>query len=201
MKLSTTPKPEPKVSEKPIVGNTPAVNTSKPEPKSAATVIRRTGKVFNASDNVENIKKQVQKVEETESEKYIATPVEILELNQDNILLLWKKFAEQLPEVKRGAKALFSIFSPELVMHESKILVTVQAEAQFEKLNEVAISLEKFLSAHTGVNLEVKISVDKENSATTAIYYTDEDMLKRLLEINPIIKILQKKFGLEPDTD
>lgn len=201
MKLSTETKSKSEGSEKPIKDNSAAPSNSKPEPKSVTAVIRRTSKVFSASDNVENIKKQVVKVTEPESENYIVTPLEVLELNQENVLLLWKKFAEQLPEVKRGAKALFSIFSPELLMHERKISVTVQAEAQFEKLNEVSISLEKFIKTHTGVTLEVKILVDKTYSATNAIYYTDEDMLKRLIEINPLIKVLQKKFGLEPDSN
>lgn len=201
MKLSTETKSKSEGSEKPIKDNPAAPSNSKPEPKSVTAVIRRTSKVFSASDNVENIKKQVVKVTEPESENYIVTPLEVLELNQENVLLLWKKFAEQLPEGKRGAKALFSIFFPELLMHERKISVTVQAEAQFEKLNEVSISLEKFIKTHTGVTLEVKILVDKTHSATNAIYYTDEDMLKRLIEINPLIKVLQKKFGLEPDSN
>lgn len=200
---SSTTKPETKsTTQQPTVAaGAPAHKNTPPVFPKESSSIRRTAKVFNAFDSEEKIESKIPKVEE-QQEIFSQKNIEILELNQENVTLMWRKFSEQLPEVKRGAKALFATFLPELILHESKVEVKVQAQAQKDKLSEESISLEKYFKLHTGVNLKVELVVDKTNAATTTkIYYTDEEKMKRLLEKNPFIKKMQQRFGLELDLE
>ena len=126
-------------------------------------------------------------------------PIEILELNQQNIELLWRKFGEQLPDYKRGAKALFSAFTP--VFSGVDVSLMVNANAQAEKLNEEINALGNFLLKHTGVELPIAITVDPSAASTTIKPYTDEEKMKRLIEKNPAVKLLQQRFDLTLDYD
>lgn len=170
-------------------------------PASQPPLIRRTAKVLNAYNSEE---KKVDAIQQNTEQQEIFNPknIEILELNQENTLLIWKKFSEQLPEVKRGAKALFSTYLPTLILHESKVEVRVQAQTQYDKISEEIIALEKYFKLHTGVTLQVVVTVDKiNNTSATKIYYTDEEKVKRLLEKNKYMKRFQQLLGLEPDLE
>lgn len=188
-------------SQPTVTAGAPAQNSPPPAFPKESPSIRRTAKVLSAFDSEEKLLNTHTKVEE-QQEIFSSQKIEILELNQDNTILIWRKFSEQLPEVKRGAKALVATFIPELILHESKIKVKVQSQAQKDKLCEEANSLEKFFKLHTGVEINVEVVVDKVNAATaTKIYYTDDEKMKRLIEKNPLIKKMQQQFGLEIDTD
>ncbi len=179
-------------------------NQGKPaEPTTAvptvSTSIRRTTKLLSLEDALSNeekpaAQKPFDQVAEL-SEEYSG----VVELSQSNIEKLWKEFGENLDQMKRGARALFPAFIP--VLSGNEVQVTVQSTSQKEKLDEELNALQHYLSRRTAVTIHVVIEVDKTASAAVYKPYTDEEKMKRLIEKNPAIKLLQQKFGLSLDYD
>jgi DNA polymerase-3 subunit gamma/tau len=168
-------------------------------PTASSSSIRKTSKLISfddamSGDNKKQTSQTVESVNESK-EEYI----QIVELNQENLEKLWKQFGEQLPDHKRGAKVLFTAFKP--VFSGVDVATLVQSSSQKEKLDEEINALRYYLKKYTGVDLNVNIEVDKSVVTTTFKPYTDEEKMKRLIEKNPSIKLLQQKFGLSLDYD
>jgi DNA polymerase-3 subunit gamma/tau len=182
--------------------NTANPNRSAPSPPLPHNPlsIRRTAKLSKATDQGENWQTSAPKTHQESAEADVSKPEKPLPLNQENVLAIWKKFSEQLPEIKRGAKALFTTFLPEWIEEHHLIQVKVLSEAQKDKLAEELHALKSFFEKLSGTDVSIEIAVDKVNVHTgIKIYYTEEEKLKRLLEKNPLIKKMQQQFGCEPD--
>jgi len=168
-------------------------------PTASSSSIRKTSKLISfddamSSDSKKQSSENLETVNETSEDN-----VQIVELNQENLEILWKQFGEQLPDYKRGAKVLFTAFKP--VFSGVDVSTIVQSSSQKEKLDEELHALKYYLKKHTGVELKVTFEVDKTAATTTAKPYTDEEKMKRLIEKNPSVKLLQQKFGLSLDYD
>lgn len=169
-------------------------------PTASSSSIRKTAKLISLDDAMSgDTKKNTSPTIETAVNDVTETVVQIVELNQESAEMLWKQFGEQLPDFKRGAKVLFTAFKP--VFSGVDVSVLVQSASQKDKLNEELNALKYYLLKHTGVQLNVTIEVDKSAVTSTVKPYTDEDKMKRLIEKNPNIKLLQQKFGLSLDYD
>ena len=168
-------------------------------PAASSSSIRKTSKLISFDDAMSGDNKK-QSSQSPETVNYTSEElVQIVELNQENLEKLWRQFGEQLPDFKRGAKVLFTAFKP--VFSGVDVSTLVQSSSQKEKLDEEINSLKYYLKKHTGVELKVTIEVDKSAVTTTAKPYTDEEKMKRLIEKNPSVKLLQQKFGLSLDYD
>jgi len=168
-------------------------------PTASSSAIRKTAKLISLDDALSGDSKkqssQTVKTVNDESEDY----VQIVALNQESLEKLWQQFGEQLPDHKRGAKVLFTAFKP--VFSGVDVSTLVQSSSQKEKLDEELNALKYFLKKYTGVELKVTFEVDKSAASTTAKPYTDEEKMKRLIEKNPSVKLLQQRFGLSLDYD
>ena len=134
----------------------------------------------------------------TEEEKYSG---EILILNQENILKLWKDYAATIPEEKRGLRIGFINFRPildETVLN--RISIKVQSDVQKIQLDEVRLGVQNFISKRVGAGVEIEVINSKEIS-NVAKPYTPKEKLERLMQKNPAIKKLQQQMGLELDYD
>ncbi len=188
----------PSENSEPVIPKAQATETQ-PVIPTASSSIRKTAKLISLDDamsgnNNKQSSQTIETVNET-SEDY----VQIVELNQKNLEKLWQQFGEQLPDFKRGAKVLFTAFKP--VFSGVDVSTLVQSASQKEKLDEELNALKYYLKKYTGVELKVTFEVDKSAAATTVKPYTDEEKMKRLIEKNPSVKLLQQKFGLSLDYD
>jgi hypothetical protein len=61
-------------------------------------------------------------------------------------------------------------------------------------------SLKNFIYSHIGFHPDIQINIVRVNE-TSVKYYTPQDKLKRLIELNPSLRRFQKELGLDPDYD
>jgi DNA polymerase-3 subunit gamma/tau len=123
----------------------------------------------------------------------------IREFNQENVNELWHLFEESIRDTRGGAAALMNLYLP-VVTDAATISVTLESELQKTQFSQILTSLKNFIYSHIGFHPDIQVEVVKstENSVK---YYTPQDKLKRLIELNPALRRFQKELGLDLDYD
>jgi DNA polymerase-3 subunit gamma/tau len=161
------------------------------------TTLSKTRKVIRL-DSMDEIEESVQNllVNETE-EKYEGEP---LILDADNLMKLWNEYSLRIPDEKKGMKLNFKTFLPHLNDSADSIVVKVQSDFQKAQFDEIKQGLLRFFAERLSQEITFEIIADKEVSNGTKPY-TPKEKLERLMEKNPVIKTMQRQFGLELDYD
>jgi hypothetical protein len=117
---------------------------------------------------------------------------------QDELLKYWEEFIEalKLKGEKRYAALLASVRP---VLEEENIIVEFDNTLSIKDFNSFSERFLKFLQdkLHNHyINFKV-VQVEPEEVEKTITYYTKEERIRRLMELNPDIKELMLKLGLE----
>ncbi|MDW8273338.1 MAG: DNA polymerase III subunit gamma/tau [Chitinophagales bacterium] len=183
-------------AEKPLLAEAP--------PPQSPLFARRTARVAKADEDLSPMLQSKQQAD-NDILKEASTPAngEQFELSQENIEILWRKFAALLPDEKKGAKALLTHNLPQWKKDQNLLEVALQSHAQREMLETLHGDLKKFYKSHTGADLNIKFKTlsNQNDTQTRKIYYTPEDKFKRLLEINPLLAELVRRFDLNLSED
>jgi DNA polymerase-3 subunit gamma/tau len=123
----------------------------------------------------------------------------ILELNQENVVLIWDEYRERLPKQKAGLNATLSSYKP--VYEAGGLTVRVESGLQKSTIDEVKEGIRTFYNRCLGAEIALEIIVDTELKPANTKPYTPKEKFERLIEKNPAIKKLQQKMGLELDYD
>lgn len=124
----------------------------------------------------------------------------VWEFNAENISILWQKYALNIKETRGGLYALMNTFGPEIDMDKPVMRITVDSELQKEQFEQVLTSMKNYFFTVGGLKTEIQVLVVKDKD-TLLKYYTPQDKLKRLIELNPSLKRFQKELGLDLDYD
>lgn len=122
---------------------------------------------------------------------------EVYILNQENLLLLWSNFASELPEESVGMKRLFNTFKPAL-NEKLDIELTVSSDLQKAQFDSLQNALVHYIGQRTGASVSLIIVANKQDTGGKKPY-SPQEKLDRLIELNPNIKTLVKRFNLEID--
>ncbi|MCS6934105.1 MAG: DNA polymerase III subunit gamma/tau [Chitinophagales bacterium] len=122
---------------------------------------------------------------------------EIYTLNEQNLDMLWKKFAEELPDDNVGLRLLMNMFTPALG-ENNQIFLTLASDIQQAQFEPVRFSLQKFLTERTNTKVSLIIQVNKQEAGNKKPYLPQEQ-LELLMAKNPAIKQLIKQLNLELD--
>lgn len=122
---------------------------------------------------------------------------EVYILNQENLLLLWNSFAQDLPEENVGMKRLFNTFKP-ILNSKLEIELTVSSDLQKTQFEGLQNAIIHYVGQRTGANVSLIIVANKQDTGSKKPY-SPQEKLDRLIEKNPHIKTLIKRFNLEID--
>ena len=86
------------------------------------------------------------------------------------------------------------------VVTEATITVLFESDTQKRQFDTVLISFKTFIYNRIGFNPHIIIEVNQAVDASPK-YYTPQDKLKRLMELNPALRRFQKELGLDLDYD
>ena len=190
--ITTTEKEQP-AAEK------PAVVTPKSDSKIAPVSLSKGKKVLTLDSLNDADETEIKKITEGEEEEVYTG--EVLILNEENVLLLWDKYAAGIPEEKRGLRISFATFKPIFdATAPEKLLLKVQSDIQRSQFEEVRLGVQNFISKRVGATVTLEVIADKKVS-TGVKPYTPKEKLERLIEKNPAIKKMQQDLGLELDYD
>ncbi|MFN8308650.1 MAG: DNA polymerase III subunit gamma/tau [Chitinophagales bacterium] len=117
--------------------------------------------------------------------------------DQENILMLWEEFSQNIKETKGGLFALMQLFQP--VLESNTISIQVSSITQEQQFHAVKTSLLNFIYSNTGVRAELQVGVNKTEVNSGPKYFSPQDKMKRLIEVNPAIRKLVKDLGLDID--
>jgi DNA polymerase-3 subunit gamma/tau len=123
----------------------------------------------------------------------------IREFNQENITELWHSFATSIRETKGGVSALMNLYLPQ-VPDGATITVSLESELQKSQFTQIMSQLKNFIYSHIGFHPDIQVAVIKSPDSTQK-YYTPQDKLKKLIELNPALRRFQKELGLDLDYD
>ena len=108
------------------------------------------------------------------------------------------QFAAMLKDTKGGIGKLMEVYSPRL--NGTVVIIEVISDTQKTQFDTIAVGLRNFLYSQTGTQVELQIAVNKTTDGSPK-YFSPQDKMKRLLEINPALRRLQVELGLDADYD
>jgi hypothetical protein len=76
----------------------------------------------------------------------------------------------------------------------------LESELQKTQFTQILTGLKNFFYSHTGFHPDIQVQVIKSTDNGVK-YYTPQDKMKRLIELNPALKRFSKDLGLDPDYD
>ena len=203
VKSSTQPSPTEKTQGSPAVSpeaglaKQSSAAQAKPMPDKD-TVIKKSPKLLSLDNLNDEIHQKPQNDNAQNQDEHVSLSSHIRPFDQENVSELWQTFAANIKETKGGASALMNIYQP--VVSDATITVTLDSELQKTQFLQVQTSLRNFIYSHMGIHPHIEVVVAK-SAETTARFYTPQDKLKRLMELNPALKRFQKELGLDLDYD
>jgi hypothetical protein len=161
------------------------------------SVTKKSSKLLSFDDIDANaIQKSQQK--KTDGDDMPVTMAGIIrEFNQENVSELWHTYADNIRDTKGGAAALMTLNQP-MVTDGATISVKLESELQKTQFTQIVIGLKNFIYSHIGFHPDIQVEVVKSAENTTK-FYTPQDKLKRLMELNPALRRFQKELGLDLD--
>jgi DNA polymerase-3 subunit gamma/tau len=175
----------------------PAAAQSKPIPDKD-TIVKKSAKLLSLDDiNDKAGQKSIADKEPPDTDMDL--PATRLEFNQGNISHLWDRFADSIRDTKGGAAVLMSLNAPR-VTDSATIRLELESELQKTQFTQIIVSLKNFIYSHIGFHPDIQVHVVK-SSENAVKYYTPQDKLKRLMELNPALRRFQKDLGLDLDYD
>ena len=180
-------------------GAAAATRPSSPKPTADKdTVVKKSPKLLSL-DNLhdDHNKGRAENTKNNEDGSVTLAPM-IRVFDQENINDLWHMYADSIRDTKGGVASLMEIFLP--VVTDVTITVTMESDMQKNQFLTILMGLKNFLYSHLGIHPDLQLDVarSQENSAK---FYTPQDKLKRLIELNPALKRFQKELGLDLDYD
>ena len=186
-----------------IVTRTDAAPASRPvaaQPRPATdkeTVVKKSSKLISLDNIHEHSKKKQTGTDDHFSSDPGQSPI-IREFNQENVIKLWHQYAAHIKDTKGGLSVLMGVILP--VVTEATITVLFESDTQKRQFDTVLISFKTFIYNRIGFNPHIIIEVNQAVDASPK-YYTPQDKLKRLMELNPALRRFQKELGLDLDYD
>ena len=163
------------------------------------TVIKKSAKLLSLDDINDNSHQKSKGTKNDGDENPVTLSATIREFNQENVTELWHLFAESIRDTKGGAAVLMNLNQP-LVTDGATIAINLESELQKTQFTQIITSLKNFIYSHIGFHPDIQVNVIK-NTDTNTKYYTPQDKLKRLIELNPSLRRFQKELGLDLDYD
>ena len=176
----------------------PAAAQPKPLPDKDA-VIKKSARLLSLDDIDENISQKTNAGKSEGEDSTVKMSATIRVFDQENVTELWHSFADSIRETKGGAAALMNLNQPE-VTDGATIMVNLESELQKTQFMQIMTSLKNFIYSHIGFHPDIQVNVVRSSDSTTK-YYTPQDKLKRLIELNPSLRRFQKELGLDLDYD
>jgi DNA polymerase-3 subunit gamma/tau len=163
------------------------------------TVVKKSSKLLSLDDIDNNLhqKPKVNKGEGEETEIILSGTVRVFD--QENVTELWHSFADSIRDTKGGAAALMNLNQPH-VTDSATIVVSLESELQKTQFTQIMISLKNYIYGHIGFHPDIQVNVVRTTDASNK-YYTPQDKLKKLIELNPALRRFQKELGLDLDYD
>ena len=173
----------------------PAAAPSKPEPNKA-TSLKKSGK-FMTIDSIDDEPAPTVVQEGGVEETVVSLAENLTTLNDENLPLLWSQYAASIKDTKGGIGKLMEIYSPRL--SGTVVAIDVSSDTQRNQFNTVAVAIRNYIYSQTGTQIELEITVNK--SPESPKYLNPQDKMRRLIEINPVLRQLQSELGLDADYD
>ncbi|MBT3749697.1 MAG: hypothetical protein HOG34_12000 [Bacteroidetes bacterium] len=132
----------------------------------------------------------------SESEKPIEdSPVELLDCTNEQILVLWKEFAES---IKIEQPRLFNTLTSQLPeLQDNMVLVHSNNPLQLKALKSIHFEIEGFLKQKTG-NDKLQLQHEmKDHPGGEKKLYTQEDKYRHLQQKNPDLDLFKQTFKLD----
>ena len=162
-------------------------------------VIKKSARLLSLDDIDENISQKTNAGKSEGEDSTVKMSATIRVFDQENVTELWHSFADSIRETKGGAAALMNLNQPE-VTDGATIMVNLESELQKTQFMQIMTSLKNFIYSHIGFHPDIQVNVVRSSDSTTK-YYTPQDKLKRLIELNPSLRRFQKELGLDLDYD
>ena len=178
------------------VANVPSAAASKPDPIKITT-LKKSGK-FLTIDTIDDEPAPSVVNEGDNEETAIILAEKLTALTDESLLVLWAQFATMLKDTKGGIGKLMEVYSPRL--NGTVVIIEVISDTQKTQFDTIAVGLRNFLYSQTGTQVELQIAVNKTTDGSPK-YFSPQDKMKRLLEINPALRRLQVELGLDADYD
>ena len=160
---------------------------------------KKSSKLLSIDDIKNNLHQKPKDNKSGGEEVEVTLSATIREFNQENVTELWHLFAESIGDTKGGAAALMTLNQP-MVIDGATIKVNLESELQKTQFTQVLISLKNFIYSHIGFHPDIQVEVVR-NAESATKFYTPQDKLKRLIELNPALRRFQKELGLDLDYD
>jgi DNA polymerase-3 subunit gamma/tau len=170
------------------------------QPKPVAdkdAVIKKSSRLLSL-DDIDNGVHRQPGPDKNKDDAPLTLSATIREFNQENVTELWQAFSASIRDTRGGVSSLMDSFLP--VVTEATLSISVDSELQKTQFLQVAMGLKNFLYSHIGFHPDIQIEVVKA-ADTGPKYYTPQDKLKRLIELNPSLRRFQKELGLDLDYD
>lgn len=186
------------IASLPSASTRPAAVQPKPIPDKD-NVIKKSAKLLSLDDINENVHRKQKDNKNDAEDSPVTLSATIREFNQENITELWHSFAENIRDTKGGVSALMNVYLP-IVPDGATIMVHLDSELQKTQFTQIMAQLKNFIYSHIGFHPDIQVTVVKSSDSTSK-YYTPQDKLKKLIELNPALRRFQKELGLDLDYD
>ena len=197
---STAPAAEQKVVS-PKADPAPASNrpvAAMPRPIADKDAVTKKSSKLLSFDDIDANAIQKSQQKKTDGDDMPVTMAGIIrEFNQENVTELWHTYADNIRDTKGGAAALMTLNQP-MVTDGATITVKLESELQKTQFTQIMTGLKNFIYSHIGFHPDIQVEVVK-SAENTAKFYTPQDKLKRLMELNPALRRFQKELGLDLD--
>jgi DNA polymerase-3 subunit gamma/tau len=194
---TNTDQPAPKVAPAPV-SNRPAAAQSKPI-ADKDSIVKKSTKLLSLDDITDNAHQKQRTNKNEADDAPITMAAMIREFNQESVNELWQLFADSIKDTRGGASALMNMYHP-TVTDAATISLNMDSELQKTQFTQIMTSLKNFIYSHIGFHPDIQVQVVK-TVETSAKFFTPNDKLKRLIELNPALMRFQKELGLDPDYD
>lgn len=193
---TNTDQPAAKVQAAPV-SNRPTAAQPRPV-ADKDNVVKKSTKFLSLDDINDNIQ-QKRTTKKDAEDAPITMAAMIREFNQESVNELWQNFADSIKDTRGGASALMNMYHP-TVTDAATISVNMDSELQKTQFTQIMTSLKNFIYSHIGFHPDIQVQVVKTIDTGTK-YFTPNDKLKRLIELNPALMRFQRELGLDPDYD
>lgn len=158
------------------------------------TAVKKSSKLISL-DNIHEITKKKQQAEEDELNG--AGPM-IREFNQENVLQIWRDYADSIRETKGGTASIMDGIEP--VVTDATIALLFGSDLQRSRFNDILPAFKAYIHRRVGFNPHIIVDVTQQAEAAQK-FFTPKDKLERLMELNPALRRFQKELGLDLDYD
>lgn len=119
-------------------------------------------------------------------------------LFQELLNILWEEYSHKISETKGGLSSLMSVISPTL--ENGNIAIVVESNLQKETFSASLQQIKNYICSKSTFDGEIQchLTAQTDNNVTKK-YYSPGDKLRRLIELYPAIKKLQKDLALDAD--